>query len=75
MANPVGTHSGPWLFEQALTCMKAGGAVRRTSWKLAVLKSGVVIRNGRIEFASIPGTGMAPSHEDILAEDWEMVST
>jgi len=75
VANPVGTHTGPWTFSQALDCMKAGGRVRRKAWVIAVS-----VRDGQFWWTVIqpevwPRLRFDLQAEDVLANDWEEAAT
>lgn len=70
--NPVGTHTGPWTFEQALTHMKAGGKVRQKAW---LHKRVWVIVAGEINEAGAFASRLAELTSDhLLALDWEPVA-
>ena len=66
----VGTHTGPWAFEQALTCMKAGGKVRRRSLP------GFWLRFDDEKFIDQDDNRpiLSINAEHLLACDWEPVS-
>ncbi len=66
----IGTHTGPWTFEQALTCLKAGGKVRRKAW----LRPDHWIRLDATSFFDDRVRRCHIDTDDILANDWEPVS-